>query len=97
MTKIAVDVGDKTLNFNVDNDDFNQYINEQMPADKVSPAYNLLSRTVVDEDKDALKEAVLIDNTPRGLMVVQIAGVIAGEFGGEVTVSLKKPKKSATA
>ena len=96
MKKIAVEVGEKTLNFDVENEDFNQYLNEQMPDDKISPAFNLLSRTVVEGDRQALKDVALIDGVPNGLVVLQIAGVVAGEFGGGVEISLKKPSKSAT-
>lgn len=97
MSETTVTIGEQDLTFNVDVDDFNQYLNEQMPNDKVAPAYNFLSRTVLDDCKEAMKKAVLTDGKPNGMLVLQIAGVLAGEFGGGVEVSLKKPKKSAKA
>lgn len=96
MSELTVTVDNKELTFSVTNDDFNRYLNEQMPDDKISPAFNLLSRTVVEEDKQAFKDVSLVDGIPNGLVVLQIAGVVAGEVGGGVEISLKKPSKSAT-
>jgi hypothetical protein len=95
---ITVSVGDTDLNFAADHDDFNRFINEQMPNDKVGPAYNLLSRTVTDESRAAFRAAVLTeDQRPKGLIVLQIAGVITQELGGNVEVTVKKPNPSPTA
>lgn len=93
MSNLTVTVGKDELTFDVTHDDFNQYLNEQMPTDKVTPAYNFLSRTVVDDSRDAFKKTMLADGKPKGIAVLQVAGVLAGEFGGEVQISLKKPKK----
>lgn len=92
---ITVTVGDIELQFAVSNSDFNQYINEQMPNDKVNPAFNFLSRTVTDAID--FQSVALVDGEPNGLVVMQIVGEVAGEFGGGVSVSLKKPKASPTA
>jgi hypothetical protein len=95
---ITVSVGDTDLNFAADHDDFNRFINEQMPNDKVGPAFNLLSRTVTDDSRDDFKRIVLTeDKKPKGLIVLQIAGVITQELGGDVTVAVKKPNPSPTA
>lgn len=94
---ITVTVGDEDLVFSADHDDFNRYINEQMPNDKVGPAYNFLSRTVIAESKDALKRIALTENLkPKGLIVLQIAGIITQQLGGDVTVAIKKPNPSPT-
>ena len=90
MSKLKVNVGDVELNFNVSNDDFNQYINEQLPHDKVGPGFNFLSRTVVDDDRENFKKALVLNDKPKGILVMQVAGLLAGEFGGEVKISLKK-------
>jgi hypothetical protein len=94
---ITVTVGEEELGFNADHDDFNRYINEQMPNDKVGPAYNFLSRTVAPESKDAFKRLALTEDLkPKGLIVLQIAGAITQELGGDVAVAIKKPKASPT-
>jgi hypothetical protein len=96
-SQITVSVGDKDLVFNAGHEDFNRFINEQMPNDKVGPAYNFLSRTVTDESRDAFKRIALTEDLkPKGMIVLQIAGVITQELGGDVQVAIKKPKASPT-
>jgi len=94
---ITVTVGNTDLRFNVSAANFNQYINDQVPNNKVSPAYNLLQRTVVDEDKDAFKRVVLRNKVPNGAVVMSIATVIAMEFGAGVEITVKKSSASLTA
>jgi hypothetical protein len=95
---ITVSVGEEELQFAVGHDDFNRFINEQMPNDKVGPAFNLLSRTVTDGSRDAFKRIALTDDQkPKGLIVLQIAGVITQELGGDVAVAVKKPNPLPTA
>ncbi len=97
MNTILISVGSVDLSFDVDHDDFNRYINEQMPNDKIGPAFNFLSRTVQEGSRDAFKKLALTeDNRPKGLIVLQIAGLITTELGGDVTVTIKKPKPSPT-
>lgn len=91
---ITVEVADIDINFNVSDDDFNKYINDQMPNEKVNSAYNFLSRTVDEKSKDEFKKIALNGVVPKGLVVMQIVGVIAEEFGSGVAINLKKPKKS---
>ncbi len=94
MSKTTVTIADNDIEFDVSVDDFNQYLNEQMPNDKVAPAFNFLSRTVVEKDKETLKKLVLTGGKPNGMIVMQVAGVLAAEVGGGVNISLKKPKPS---
>lgn len=94
MAEITVTVADKDLTFDVAMDDYNKFINDTLPNDKVNPAYNFLSRTVVADDKEAFKKAVLVDGKPNGMVVMSIAGVVVGEIGGDVEISVKKPSKS---
>ena len=91
MSELTVTVDNKELTFSVTNDDFNQYLNEQMPNDKVAPAFNFLSRTVVESSRDNFNAVLVVDGKPKGIAVLQVAGVLAGEFGGGVQISLKKP------
>lgn len=94
---ITVSVGDQDLQFDVSHDDFNRFINEQMPNDKVGPAFNFLSRTVHDDSRDLFKELVLTpDQRPKGMIILQIAGAITQELGGGVSIEVKKPKNSPT-
>lgn len=87
---ITVTIGGNDLRFDVSTANFNQYLNEQTPQNKVSPAYNFLQRSVVKDDKDSFKQAVLRNKVPNGAVVMQIAGVIAKEFGADVEITVKK-------
>lgn len=88
----TVAIGDKDIDFNVGVDEFNQYLNEQMPNDKVNPAFNFLMRTVTDDHKEDLKRLVMKDGKVNGMAALQIAGVLAEQFSGGLNISLKKPK-----
>lgn len=93
--QIDITVGDQDLTFEAGHEDLNRFINEQTMADKIGPAFNFLMRTVTAESKDALKKLTLTDDQkPKGLVVLQIAGLITQELGGDVTVAIKKPKAS---
>ncbi|MGZ4994170.1 MAG: putative phage tail assembly chaperone [Methylobacter sp.] len=87
---ITITISGNDLRFDVGTADFNQYLNEQTPQNKISPAYNFLQRTVVKEDKDSFKQAVMRNKVPNGVVVMQIAGVIAQEFGADVEITVKK-------
>jgi len=93
MPKITVTVSDTDLIFDADDSDLNRLINEQMPNDKIGPTYNFLSRTVVPESKDDFKRLCLTaDNQPKGIVVMQIGGIVTQELGGGIEVAIKKPK-----
>ena len=49
--KISLTVNDKPLNFTVTLADYNKYINEITPFNKVAPARNFLMRTVDADSK----------------------------------------------
>jgi len=92
MSTITINAGDKALNFNVETDDFNQYLNDLTPNDKVAPAYNFLAQTIDEKCQKDFKALVMRDGKPNGVVVLQIVGVIAEEFGAEVKISLKKQR-----
>lgn len=90
----TVAIGNEELNFTVGTADFNQFINEQLPTNKVGPAYNFLQRTVAKEDKDKFKKLILKDGVPNGAIVMQVAGVLAQDFGADVEITVKKSSSS---
>lgn len=94
---IIVSIGNNELTFNADDEDFNQYINEQTPADKISPAWNFISRTIADDSRETLNKVALNEyGKPKGIIVLQIAAVIVTELGGDLTIAVKKPKAVPT-
>lgn len=95
---IIVTIGTDELTFNADDEDFNQYLNEQTANDKISPAWNFISRTVDEGSRALLNNLALTDtNKPRGIIVLQIAAVIVQELGGDLSITVKKPKGSPKA
>ena len=95
---IIVQVGEYELAFNADDEDFNRYLNEQTPSDKVGPAWNFCSRTVDEASREWLNKVALTENLkPKGVIVLQIAAVIVQELGGDLTIAVKKPKASPPA
>jgi len=92
----TVSIGGEELNFNVSTADFNQYINEQMPNNKVAPAYNFLQRTVAKDDKEKFKQLILKDGVPNGAIVMQVAGLLALDGGADIEITIKKSQSSPT-
>jgi len=83
--KIVLSIGGVDYVFQVTSENFNRYINEIKPDDKVLPAKRFLRRALTDgEQRDALDE--LCD---RGL-ALNIAGEVIQEFQGEVEIEVKK-------
>lgn len=88
----TVTIGETDFDFKYETESFNQYLNEQMPNDKINPAFNFLMRTVVAEQKEQLKQTLLDGQTVNGVVALQVAGVLAQQYSGGVNISLKKPK-----
>ena len=83
--KISLTANDKPLNFTVTLADYNKYINELTPINKVAPARNFLMRTVDADSKDALRE--LVDLPGVG---VQLAMALLDEYMPEVSITVGK-------
>lgn len=95
---IVVSVGGVDIEFNADHEDFNQFLNETSATDKVTPAFNLLSRTVAEGSRAAFNSSVLTEaNRPKGVVVLQIAAIVTTELGAGVEIVLKKPNAVLTA
>jgi hypothetical protein len=89
-------IGGEEVRFKNSTTDFNQYINEQMPTNKVAPAFNFLMRIVVDADKEKFKKLVMKDNLPNGAIVMQLAGHLAEAHGAGIEITIKKSDSSQT-
>lgn len=83
--KIVLLVGKDEIEFNVTTDEFNRYINEVTPSDKVSPSKRLLRRTVVNPEQKELIDTLC----DRGL-AIQMAAKLIEEFQGEIEIEVKK-------
>ena len=84
--QITLVIAAVTIGFTMTTDDYNGYLNEIMPDNKVAPAYNLVMRTVDAEHKEELRG--ILDNTPGASL--QIAGLLTQEFAPSIAISVKK-------
>lgn len=82
---ITLSVNDVEIWFNVGVEDYNAYINEMMPNNKVGPSHNFLVRTVAKEHKQALLDALQVPG-----MAIQLAGAVVQEYVPEITITVKK-------
>lgn len=65
--------------------DANNYMNELMPNNKIVPAYNYLSRTVDQAQRDELCQ--LLDTVPG--LVTELHAKVSEEAKGGVTITIK--------
>lgn len=84
--QIVLLIGTASLGFTMTTDDYNGYLNEIMPDNKVAPAHNLIMRAVDAESKEELRG--ILDNSPGASM--QIAGLLTQEFAPAIEISVKK-------
>ena len=84
--KIVLTIAGSDINFSVTTEDYNGYLNEIMPDNKVAPAHNLIMRAVDAESKEELRG--ILDDSPGASM--QIAGFLTQEFAPAIEISVKK-------
>jgi hypothetical protein len=84
--QITLTIAAATIGFTMTTDDYNSYINEIMPDNKVAPSHNLVMRTVDAEHKEELRG--ILDSTPGASL--QIAGLLNQEFAPSIAISVKK-------
>lgn len=83
MKQIEITAGDHELKFNVTLADYDRFVNETMPNNKVAPAKNFLNRTANDECKDAVKELCA-----QG-MAMELAAVVIEEYKPKIDFAVK--------
>ena len=83
--KIVLGIGGVDYAFQVTSDNFNRYINEIRPDDKVLPAKRFLRRSLVAQEQ---RES-LDDLCDRGF-ALNIVGEVVQEFQGEIEIEVKK-------
>ena len=89
---ITLEVGTKEFTFTLTPQDVTKYFNTMTANNKVAPSSNLLSRTVLSEQKADLRE--LLANP---VMTMQIAGALLEEYAPDVEIIVKKPLSTLTA
>jgi len=84
-TPITLTVNGIDIKFNVGIDDYNAYVNEMQPTNKVGPSHNFLVRTADPGSKAELQAALLSPGA-----ALNMAGALVTEYMPEVRVSVKK-------
>ncbi|MGF1688353.1 putative phage tail assembly chaperone [Photobacterium japonica] len=83
---IQLVVASKELAFKPTEVEYNDYMNELMPDNKVAPAHNFLFNTVTDETKDALRE---ITQANPGA-AVQLTAEVMAQYAPKLVITVKK-------
>jgi len=83
---ITLTINGTDITFKVGVDDYNKFVNEMQPTNKVSPAHNFLMRTVDDAGKDDLKELLKQPGA-----AVNIVGTLVEEYVPDLQIMVGKP------
>lgn len=84
--QITLIVDDEDILFNVGADDYNAFVNEMQPNNKVTPAHNFLVRTVNSDNKEQLLEKLKLPGA-----ALQLVGSLVQEYLPDISVSVGKP------
>lgn len=82
---IVIGINEIDFKFTPTVQDANNYMNELMPNNKIVPAYNYLSRTVDQAQRDTL--CALLDTVPG--LVTELHAKVSEEAKGGVTITIK--------
>jgi arginine repressor len=83
---IILTIAGTAFSFNMSTNDYNSYLNEIMPDNKVAPSHNLVMRAVESTQKEDLK--TVLDTSPGASL--QIASLLNQEFAPSIEISVKK-------
>ena len=84
--EITLTVGAAEFAFTLTAQDVTKYFNALTATNKVAPGHNLLTSTVLPEQKDALRPLLL-----NPVMTMQLAGALLEEYTPDVEITVKKP------
>ena len=84
--KINLTIAGTDISFTMSIEDYNSYMNEIMPDNKIAPAHNLVMRAVDSEYKEAIRK--VLDTSPGASL--QIAGLLTLEFAPAIEITVKK-------
>ncbi|MGC6029835.1 putative phage tail assembly chaperone [Enterobacter kobei] len=85
VNTVTITVNGTDINFEPNVAAYNKYVNEFMPANKVSPAINYLSRIVSADSKDALDKIVKLPGA-----ALQLADAVNEQFAPQLEITVKK-------
>ena len=87
----TVMIGENEIRFDFGVEQSNSYLDDMLPNSKVAPAWNTLVQCVADDDKQKMKELLLVNGKPNGQDVMAVMGALMAEFSTEAKITLKKP------
>jgi hypothetical protein len=83
--KITISVNKEDIVFNVTSDNFNRFVNETAPDDKILPAKRFLRRSLVDKKQMEQLEGICDHGHS-----LTLAAKLVEDFQGEVEIEVKK-------
>jgi len=83
---VTLNVGTEELAFQPTEVEYNDYMNELMPDNKVAPAHNFLFNCVTEESKDALRS--ITNANPSA--AVQLTAAVMAEYAPQLEITVKK-------
>ncbi len=84
--KITLTVGKDELVFKVETENYNRFINETKPDDKVLPAKRFLRRSLADKKA----QGELLDELFDKGVHLEMVGKLLEEFQGDLEIEVKK-------
>lgn len=92
---IEVTIGEMDFEFKVTDKAYNKFVDSMSKGKAVTPAYQLLSDTVKNEQHAALKSVLLNDESqPKASLVMDVVGLITEEFTSDLPAVVKLRKSS---
>ncbi|WP_419787314.1 putative phage tail assembly chaperone [Pseudodesulfovibrio sp.] len=82
---IVLTIKDKDITFTVGVDEYNRFVNEMQPKNKVAPAHNFLMRTVDDASKDDLRALLALPGAS-----LDIVGSLVEEYVPDLNIMVGK-------
>lgn len=82
---IVLVIGGTEFAFRIETSDYNAYINDLKPDNKITPSVNFVRRTLVDKNR----RSELDELCDQGL-AVDIAGMLIEEFRPKLEIAVKK-------
>lgn len=90
MNKIDLTIGEADFVFNVDHMAYNKFL-KSAPQGAVNAAFNLMTSTVDEGQKKALRELLVGDNNIiKGRLVMAVMGEIEEEFASTLPLVVKR-------
>ncbi|RUM56280.1 MAG: hypothetical protein DSY85_03010 [Marinomonas sp.] len=97
MKVIVLGIGASEFTFKVANADYNKFVDTMAAGKPTQAGFNLLTKTVVQEQRASLLEVIADEERqPKALVVMNLVGEISEEMGQGLPEVVKLQKSTAT-